>query len=82
MNCVSTVVELIADFHHHALIYVETPGCNFVHDRATLSCIYQHETTHGLSDSDHAAVVVAGGALLVIDEQNFFIGLHCSASRP
>lgn len=71
MDCVRAVVDLTTDLHNHALIYIKTSRRDLFHDRRAITSINEHKAAHRLFYSNHVAVVVARGALLVIYHQYF-----------
>jgi len=81
MNCVRAVVELFTYLHNHALIDIETAGRDFIHDRTAVTGVDENQAPYRLTDTHHVAVVVAGGALLVVDDENFRAAIHCATQR-
>jgi hypothetical protein len=81
MNCVRAVVELFTYLHNHALIDIETAGRDFIHDRTAVTGVDENQAPYRLTDTHHVAVVVSGGALLVVDDENFRAAIHCTTQR-
>lgn len=75
MDGISTIIELVTHLQDHALINIETGCRKFIHDRAAVPGIDKHKLANRLSDARQVTVEIAGGALLVVNQQ-YFPGLH------
>ena len=75
MDGISAIIELVTHLQDHALINIETGCRKFIHDRAAVPGIDKHKLANRLPDARQVTVEIAGGALLVIN-QEYFPGLH------
>lgn len=70
MDGVRAVVQDVFDLEHHSLIDVKTLQSDLVHDSTDVTRVDQPQRADRLANANHAAVRVAEGALLVVNQKN------------
>ncbi len=81
MHGIGTVINLVLNFQHHALVNIESDGRYLLHNRAVFPCIDQYKVANILPNAHKPTVVVTKRALLVVDKQNFGL-LHAAPVEP